>query len=420
MTFDSPIVGHHRFGPGGGAASGTEAPPTQVSDSERLRRWRMVLGGADDGTGVRLSGDDARIDAALGAVYDTAPASRGGKRQGGLGASAPNVSRWLGDIRKFFPTSVVQVMQRDALERLNLKRLLLEPELLASVEPDIHLVATLLELSKLLPDTARATARQVVGQVVDQVEQRLAQRTRQAVIGALNRSQRSRRPRLPDVDWNRTIHANLRHYLPERRTIVPEKLVGYGRRQHSIDKEIVLAIDQSGSMAESVVYAGVFGSVLASIRAIRTQVVAFDTSVVDLTDRLNDPIDVLFGIQLGGGTDIDSAIAYCERLITRPADTVLILLSDLFEGGVRDGLEGRLAQLVRSGVTCVVLLALSDEGAPSFDRDHAAALASLGVPSFACTPDLFPDLIAAAIERRDLTRWAGAQGIVTTTPRSHS
>jgi Mg-chelatase subunit ChlD len=391
---------------------------TPVEDAERLRRWRLVLGGADDGTGVRLTGEDTRVDAALGAVYDVAPASRGGKRQGGLGASAPAVSRWLGDIRRFFPSTVVQVMQRDAIDRLHLKRLLLEPEMLASVEPDVHLVATLLELSKLLPDTARATARQVVGVVVAQIEARLAQRTRQAVTGALSRAHRSRRPRLPDVDWNRTIHANLRHYLPERRTIVPEKLIGFGRRQHALEREIVLAIDQSGSMAESVVYAGVFGSVLASIRSLRTSVVAFDTSVVDLTEHLHDPIDVLFGVQLGGGTDIDQAIAYCERLITRPADTVLVLLSDLFEGGVRDALAARLAHLVRSGVTCVVLLSLSDEGAPAFDREHASILAAVGVPSFACTPDQFPDLIAAAIEGRDLNRWAGAQGIVTTPSRS--
>jgi Mg-chelatase subunit ChlD len=391
---------------------------TPVEEAERLRRWRLVLGGADDGTGVRLTGEDTRVDAALGAVYDVAPASRGGKRQGGLGTSAPAVSRWLGDIRRFFPSTVVQVMQRDAIERLHLKRLLLEPEMLASVEPDVHLVATLLELSKLLPDTARATARQVVGVVVAQIEARLAQRTRQAVTGALSRAHRSRRPRLPDVDWNRTIHANLRHYLPERRTVVPEKLIGFGRRQYALEREIVLAIDQSGSMAESVVYAGVFGSVLASIRSLRTSVVAFDTSVVDLTEHLHDPIDVLFGVQLGGGTDIDQAIAYCERLITRPADTVLVLLSDLFEGGVRDALATRLAHLVRSGVTCVVLLSLSDEGAPAFDREHASILASVGVPSFACTPDQFPDLIAAAIEGRDLTRWAGAQGIVTTPSRS--
>jgi len=389
---------------GAAAAGDVDAPGPRgaVPEAERLRRWRLVLGGADDGTGQRLSGDDLRIDAALGAVYDAAPSGRSGRRQGGLGSSTPAVSRWLGDIRRYFPSPVVQVLQRDAIERLHLQRLLLEPEMLAAVQPDVHLVATILELSKLLPDTARATARRVVGQVVAEVEQRLEQRTIAAVTGALQRAARSRRPRLGDVDWGRTIYANLKHYQPELGTVIPERLVGYGRRQRAFDKELVIAIDQSGSMAESIVYAGVFGSVLASIRSLRTSVVAFDTNVVDLTAELADPVDILFGVQLGGGTDIERAIAYCESLITRPADTVLVLLSDLFEGGVRDALVARMAELVRRGVTVVAVLSLSDEGAPVFDRENAQALATVGVPAFACTPDRFPDLLARALDGRSL------------------
>jgi Mg-chelatase subunit ChlD len=382
------------------------ADAARVGEAERLRRWRLVLGGADDGTGESLSGDDARIDQALAAVYDAPTKGRGSRRAGGLGSSAPGVARWLGDIRRYFPSSIVQVMQRDAIDRLQLQRLLLEPEMLAAVEPDIHLVGTLLELNRLLPDTTRSTARHVVATVVAQVEARLARRTEQAVMGALHRAARTRRPRPGDIDWHGTIRANLQHWLPEQRTLVPEHLVGYGRRQLSVQREIIVAIDQSGSMAESVVYAGVFGSVLASMRAIRTHVVAFDTAVVDLTASLAEPVDVLFGIQLGGGTDIDAAVAYCETLITRPADTILVLLSDLYEGGVRDALVTRMANLVRSGVTCVALLALSDEGTPSYDHDHAAALTAVGVPAFACTPDAFPDLLAAAVERRDLASWA--------------
>jgi VWA domain containing CoxE-like protein len=386
----------------------------RVPEAERVRRWRLVLGGADDGTGAALTGDDNRIDAALAAVYDAPPrVGRGSRRQGGLGSSAPGVSRWLGDIRRFFPTNVVQLIQRDAIERLQLQRLLLEPELLNAIEPDVHLVATLIELNRLLPETTRATARRVVATVVAEIEARLANRTRQALTGALHRAARVRRPRPGDVDWDRTIRANLRHYLPEFGTIVPEHLIGYGRRQQAIAKDLVLAIDQSGSMADSIVYAGVFASVLASLRSLRTTVVAFDTSVVDLSALTSDPVDVLFGVQLGGGTDIDNAMAYCEQLVTRPSDTVLVLLSDLFEGGVRDALVTRMERLVRLGVTCIVLLALSDEGAPAYDHEHAAALADVGVISLACTPATFPDLLAAAVEGRDLARVAVDLGLVT-------
>jgi Mg-chelatase subunit ChlD len=380
-----------------------------VSDDERLRRWRLLLGGpAEESIGNTLSSVDSAMDGALAALYDSPDERTTGsprQRSAGLGASAPRVSRWLGDIRTYFPASVVQVMQRDALERLDLAALLLEPELLESLEPDVHLVGTLLSLNAVMPETTKATARQVVAHVVAEIERRIAQATRSSITGALNRSARSRRPRHQDIDWNRTIAANLAHYLPEHRTVVPERLVGYGRRQQAVERDVVLAIDQSGSMAASVVYASVFGAVLASIRSLKTSLVVFDTAVVDLTELLDDPVEVLFGTQLGGGTDINRAIAYCQTLITRPAQTLFVLVSDLYEGGVREEMLKRIVAMRSAGVQVVVLLALSDEGAPGFDRENAAALAGLGVPAFACTPDAFPELLAVAVQRGDIAAW---------------
>ncbi|MFE4218446.1 VWA domain-containing protein [Streptomyces sp. NPDC056844] len=396
------------------------APQEDERMDERLRRWRMVLGedGAGD-PGRALAGRDAAMDGALTALYDGGrkPGGRGGAERGaGLGASAPAVARWLGDIRTYFPAPVVQVMQRDAIDRLGLSALLLEPEMLEAVEPDVHLVGTLLSLGKAMPETTRETARAVVRKVVEDLERRLATRTRATLTGALDRSARAVRPRHRDIDWDRTIRANLKNYvsLPGREareagegregtgTVIPERLVGYGRTGRSVKKDVILCVDQSGSMAASVVHAAVFGAVLASMRTLATRLVVFDTAVVDLTDQLDDPVDVLFGTQLGGGTDINRALAYCQSRITRPADTVVVLISDLHEGGIRDGMVRRAAAMKASGVQFVTLLALSDEGTPSYDRDHAAALAALGAPAFACTPDLFPEVMAAAIGRRPL------------------
>lgn len=376
------------------------------AEGERLRRWRMVLGGgASDGTGAPLSAEDAARDRALEALYDS-------DRSAGLGGSSPNVARWLGDIRAYFPRSVVRVMQRDAFDRLNLRRLLLEPEMLEAVQPDVHLVADLIALGRVIPTRTRATARAVVKRVVDELMARLAQPTRQAVRGALTRALKSRRPRPGDIDWVRTIRANLRHYQPKHRTIVPERLVGFGRRRSQLH-HIILCVDQSGSMAPSVVYSSVFAAVLASVPAVRTSLVVFDTSVVDLTGQLSDPVDVLFGTQLGGGTDIDQAIAYVEGLVdTAPTDTIVVLISDLFEGGDEGSLLARVRRLVDAGVRVVTLLALADDGAPAYDHQLAASLAALGVPSFACTPDRFPELMAAAIGRRDIARWAAENDLV--------
>jgi Mg-chelatase subunit ChlD len=387
---------------------------TQNLDRERLRRWRLILGGGDangislgagDGSSgageLGLSGTDLAMDRSLEALYDS-------ERSGGLGGSSPKIARWLGDIRSYFPSSVVQIMQRDALERLNLQRMLLEPELLATIEPDVQMVANLVSLGKIMPSKTKETARIVVRKVVEELQRKLEQPTRQAVIGSLNRSVRNRRPRHAEIDWNRTIRANLKHYQPKYRTIVPETRIGFGRKQSSL-RDIILCVDQSGSMATSVVYASIFSAVLASLAAVSTKMVVFDTAIVDLTDLLHDPVDVLFGTQLGGGTDINRALSYCQGLVRQPQDTILVLISDLYEGGNTKEMLKRMASLVGSGIQCIALLALNDEGSPSYDHSNAQAFAAMGVPSFGCTPDQFPDLMAAAIARCDLTEWVAKQ-----------
>lgn len=378
-----------------------------IDEQEMLRRWRLLLGGESaDGTEFQLTGNDLAMDQSLAALYDS-------ERTAGLGSSSPNVPRWLGDIRKYFPKSVVQVMQRDALSRLNLRQMLTEPEMLEAVEPDVHLVATLLSLRGVLPAKTKHTARQIVARVVEDLLRKLDMRTRQAIAGALHRATRNRRPRHREIDWQRTIRANLKHYQPEYQTIVPETRIGFGRKRSSLRK-VILCVDQSGSMAASVVYSSIFAAVMASIPSVATRLVVFDTAVVDLSDELHDPVEVLFSTQLGGGTDINRAVAYCQGLIETPYDTIFVLISDLFEGGVAEDLLRRAASLVASGVNFITLLALSDEGAPSYDRSLAAALSTLGAPSFACTPDLFPDLMAAAINRQDICQWAAEREILTT------
>jgi Mg-chelatase subunit ChlD len=388
-----------------------------IDEKERLRRWRLALGKEaanemETGLGTAGAGEDfdlSRADRDMDSVLEALYAS---ERSAGLGGSSPNVARWLGDIRTYFPSSAVRVMQQDAMQRLNLTQMLLEPELLETVDADVHLVATLLSLSKVIPAKTKDTARQVVRRVVNELERKLANPLIEAVRGSLNRATRTHRPRSNEINWDMTIRANLKNYLPEQKTIIAEKLVGHGHKRSSL-RDVVLCVDQSGSMAASVVYSGIFGAVLATIRAISTRMVVFDTAVVDLTDDLQDPVDLLFGTQLGGGTDIHRALVYCQQVISRPAQTILVLITDLYEGGNKQEMLRVAAELAASGVQVICLLALSDKGTPSFDQRNAAALASLGIPSFACTPDLFPDLMAAAIQRQDLNIWAAKNDIVT-------
>lgn len=376
-----------------------------MATEQQLRKWRLILGGdQSDGTSFPLNQHDLQMDKALEALYDN-------DRKGGLGPSSPNVSRWLGDIRTFFPNTVVQVMQKDALQRLNLTQMLFEKEMLENVEADVHLVATLMTLSRVIPEKTKDTARQVVRKVVDELMKRLARPTQQAITGSLNRSARNRRPKHNEINWHATIQKNLKHYQPEYKTIVPETRIGHGRKRSSL-KDVVLCLDQSGSMGSSVVYSGIFGSVMASIPAIKTKMIVFDTVVADLTEELTDPVELLFGVQLGGGTDINSALTYCQQIITRPTDTVLVLITDLYEGGDVQGMRKRATELAAAGVQVVVLLALNDDGAPSYDHENAQFMSGLGIPVFACTPDKFPELMAAALSKQEISLWAAKEDIV--------
>ncbi|MEZ4984672.1 MAG: VWA domain-containing protein [Saprospiraceae bacterium] len=211
----------------------------QSTIDDALLRWRLILGAKADPDGEaslseRLQGMSNTLDA----LYDS-------EKKGGLGASMPNVNRWLGDIRNYFPASVVQMMQRDALERLGLNRMLLEPELLETVVPDVHLVATLLGLSQLLPDKSRETARQWVRQLVKELEERLKQPLVQAIRGSLQRSSLTNNPRPNDIDWHKTIRKNLVHYQPDYKTIIPVSVRGYARKRHPL-RHFILLVDQSG------------------------------------------------------------------------------------------------------------------------------------------------------------------------------
>ncbi|MCL1922568.1 MAG: VWA domain-containing protein [Propionibacteriaceae bacterium] len=376
----------------------------------RMRRWRLAIGVDQD----ELEKSDQRLCGALDALYGDGETQGGKKPRGGLGKSSPKaLSTWMGEIRAYFPTPVVQIVQRDAFEKYDLKHMLTEPEFLASVEQDVNLAADLIELKDVMPDEAKAAAREVIASIVAKLMEQLEMKMSEAIRGAVDKSKRTFRPRPSDISWEKTIAANLRHYQPDYRTVIPEKLVGFHRRQRrKVDlDEVILCVDQSGSMATSVIYASIFAAVMASLPVVSTKLVVFDTSVVDMTEELADPVDVLFGVQLGGGTDIDQAVGYCAKIIEQPTKAHFILITDLYEGGDQKSFLQRMASLKRSGVNVLVLLALTDEGRPSFDKDLATKLAGMDIPCFACTPDQFPDLMGACLRRDDITIWASTHDI---------
>jgi hypothetical protein len=384
-------------------------------DKKKLKRWRLILGNESeeclqnyDNEGFTLDSDEKIMDEALAAIYDDtslgdANGGYGSKRSAGLGKSAPKLAKWLGDIRSYFPEEIVAVIQNDAIERKNLTQLLFEPELLKDVKPDISMVSTLLALKNQIPEETKDTARELVRKLVEDIQERLKNDIERAVAGALNKREHSPIPSLKAIDWKYTISKNLKNYNIEHKKIIPEKFYYFNRARESNNWTIILDIDQSGSMVESAIYASIVGSIFASIKALKTHVIAFDTSVVDLSKECeNDPVDMIFGIQLGGGTNINKSVAYCQELITEPQKSIFILITDLYEGGNQSDLIRRVKEMKEAGVIVICLLAISDNGVPAYDERMAKRFAAMNIPTFGATPNLLPELIEGVLKNKDL------------------
>ena len=376
-----------------------------MTDQERIARWRLILGSESQNTfdsmgGTALSEEQFLMDQALAAIYGGPGESFGGA---GKGPSSPHISKWLGDIRTLFDSETVAVVQNDAIARKGLKQLLLEPELLENLEPDMNLASTLLMLKDQIPKKSKESARRFIRKIVDDINRMLENDVRRAITAALNRRAHSPMPSAAAIDFPMTIRRNLKHYNPRLGTIVPEKVWFFDRSSRVNRWNVILDIDQSGSMGQSIMYASVMACILASMSAVQTHVVAFDTQIMDLTPLCQDPVDLLFGFQMGGGTDIAKSIGYCQTLVENPGKTLFFLISDLMEGGNRAALLRRIGEMKESGVTVIVLLAIADGGKPCYDEQTAQRIANMDIPCFACTPEKLPQLLERALKGQDLT-----------------
>lgn len=358
----------------------------------------MILGpDAEEETTTLSDHTHAGQDETLDLLYNEA-------RRGELGTSMPRLHRWLGDLRSYFPGSAIQLVQKDAFTHLGLTDLLLEPEMLAALEPDIHLAGVLLESWESLDEPRRAAARSVIQQVADQLIQKIKPPLHQAIRGRLQHNRRRINPPWGQIDWHRTIRRNLQHYQPVLRTLIPETRVGFHRKQRQ-HKELIILVDQSGSMQASLIYAGIYAAVLAQIPTIRLSLLAFDTRVLDLSKLVHDPVDLLLGFHLGGGTDIGNALAAARKEIQSPSEAVVVLISDLFEGGMPEIMYTHFQALNDSGVRVVALLALGQEGAVEYDKTAAQRLHQMNIPAFACGLEQFPEMMSLALAGEDVFTW---------------
>jgi len=383
-----------------------------MDTNDRLRRWRLILGSEAQkrmegmGDGPDLSQEDLMMDTALDAIYNR-NMKFGFGGGAGKGASSPQISRWLGDVRTLFDKDIVKIIQSDAMERCGLKQLIFEPELLENIEPDMHMASMILTLKDQIPKQSKENAREFIRKIVEQINALLETDLKRAVTASINRKLHSPIPSASALDFQTTIRKGIKDYNTKLKKIIPQKYYFFERSATTAANKytVILDIDQSGSMGESVIYSSIMSCILASMSAIKTKVVAFDTNIVDLSEKCEDPIDLLFGFTLGGGTDIEKSIKYCTKYIENPKKTIFFLISDLEEGGNRAGLLRRLTQMKEDGVIVICLLAISDSGKPYYDANMAQRIANNGIPCFAAAPQMLPRLLEKAMKNEDMSEF---------------
>lgn len=361
------------------------------------KRWRLALGRYASANLGSLEGRDGEVDRALDFLYSREYEKRGvksGRGPGSLDPTQMNAVNWLGKARSLFPESVFEVLQDHALDRYGISDLLNDPKALDSLEPNQNLLKVLLGFQGRAQPEVKDKLRQIADRVIKEIVERLRTEVQRAFSGRKNRFRRSNVASAANFDWRTTIRANLKNYDPDRDRIIADRILFNARERRHLPWRVILCVDQSGSMTDSMIHAAVMAAILSGLPGVSVSMVLFDTSVVDVSDRLTDPLETLLSVQLGGGTDIGRAMTYCEGLIDDPDRTVVALVSDFGEGAPPRPLYASVARLAEQHVHLIGLAALDDSGEPVFDEMIAGRLADLGMKIGAMTPDRFAQWLA--------------------------
>lgn len=365
-----------------------------MDEPSRQARWRLVMGsGAEQWCGG-LSGEDQARDACLGFLYDREYGSgrnvrrrdQGGQ-SGGLEESSLTVPDWINQVHELFPARTIERLEKDALERYQLDEMVTNPEVLARAQPNTTLLKAVLRTKHLMNQEVLKAAQHLVRQAVEELMKKLAQEVRTAFQGSLDRRRRSPLKIAKNFDIGATIRRNLKHYDPQLRRVLIETPLFFSRVRRQVDRwQIIILVDESGSMLDSVIHSAVTASIFYSLRTMKVNLCIFDTAVVDLTDQCLDPVETLMKVQLGGGTDIGQAVAYAAELAENPRRTIVVLITDFYEGAPLERLYAAAKKLIESGATCLGLAALDEQANPTYDHDVAARLVQMGWHVAAMTP----------------------------------
>ncbi|CAA9432162.1 MAG: Mg-chelatase subunit ChlD [uncultured Phycisphaerae bacterium] len=383
-------------------------PDPTPSQRQSLTRWRLVLGKAAEQHGISIDGADeqaARVEALVGFLFGDAPPNgavgkrpKSGDRTGGLGPGhAMNVPRWVDEVGQLFPREAKEVMERELVNRRGLRELMEKPEILERIEPNQELVKTLLTHRDLMNEKTRALARKIIDEVVQDLRKKLKVQVEPALTGAIRRDKHSPRRVYRNLDLNRTIRRNLHNYDAKTERLLVDRLYFHAAERRSRPWHVIVAVDQSGSMLDSAIFSAVMASIFAELPAVRTSLFLFDTEVADLSDQVGQPVDVLLSLQLGGGTDITQALQYANQLVRQPGRTIVVLITDFYEGRPERDLVGQVRDMAQAGVRMIGLGALGYEARPEYNKSTAAKCRKVGMDILSCTPEKLAEAMAHII-----------------------
>ena len=372
-----------------------------INDLENLNKWRLILGKNSENH-ISFSGRYSEsvsyqdMESTLDFLYSH---EFGDElvRTGGSGSSQLYVADWINEVRKIFPKKTVEVLEKQALDNFNMTELLTDKEVLRKMEPNTDLLKTILQFKHLMKNDVIIEAKRIIKKVVDEISEKLQTEVKKSLLGKLNRNMRSNVKSIRNLDVKRTIQRNLKNYDVENKRLVLKDLYFNSRTKRFNKWNIIIAVDESGSMLDSVIYSAVMAGIFAKLPMIETKLVIFDTQVVDLSSYVDDPVEVLMGMQLGGGTDIGKAVGYCETLCSNPHETIFVTVTDLYEGGNPNTLLNTCADIIGSGSKMIFLTALDKNANPAFDRNLGQKLANMGAFVGAMTPEELGDYIGKMI-----------------------
>jgi Mg-chelatase subunit ChlD len=379
---------------------------TLTSDQRQtLTRWRLILGKTAEQHGIGLGGDEAaaRIEALVGFLFEQsngsgASASKSNDRTGSKEPGhAMNIPRWVDEVGQLFPREAKEVMERELVNRKGLRELMQKPELLERIEPNQELVKTLLTHRDLLNENTRSLARKIINKVVEELKKKLKVQIEPAITGAIRRDKHSPRRVFRNLDLGRTIRRNLHNYDAPSQKLLVNRLYFHAAERRSRPWHVIVAVDQSGSMLDSAIFSAVMASIFAELPAVRTSLFLFDTEVADLSDKVGQPVDVLLSIQLGGGTDITKALKYAYQLVAQPARTIVVLITDFYDGRSERDVVTQVKEMSQSGIRMIGLGALGYSARPEYNKTTASKCRKAGMDILSCTPEKLAEAMAQII-----------------------